>query len=97
MTEWGQHSGHAEPESWLLPPREKGGSYVPLHVGAAVERRDEAEEVSGFLSRSRENSRASLRTNPSSGSDHQTEVAGGKPNQSRVSSDARVGPADNKA
>ena len=32
--------------AWLLPPAEvRGGGYVPLHVGAAVERRDEAEEV----------------------------------------------------
>jgi len=80
---------------WLLSP--KGGGYVPLHVGAAVEGRDEAEEVSGFGSRSRENSRASLRTNPRLGSDHQTEVAGGKRNQSRVSSDAMVGLAEDKA
>jgi len=28
----------------------RGGGYVPLHVGAAVERRDEAEEVERFPS-----------------------------------------------
>jgi hypothetical protein len=46
-----------------------GGGYVPLHVGAAVERRDEAEEVSGSEQQGPQNSRASLRTNPKADSD----------------------------
>ena len=37
----------------------RGGGYVLLHVGAVVERRDEAEEASGSLSGELRNSRAS--------------------------------------
>jgi hypothetical protein len=63
-----------------------------------VKRRDEAEEVSGPLSRGRANSRASLRTNPEAGSDHQYDyVAGGKLNRNRVGSDATVWLAEDKA
>ena len=35
-------------------------SYVPLHVGAVVERRDEAEEAKRFSQQGLRNSRASL-------------------------------------
>ena len=73
VTERGEYSGHADRSHGCCRLRKTGGGYVPPHVGAPVERRDEAEEVSGSGSRSRENSRASLRTNPTLGSDHQTD------------------------
>jgi hypothetical protein len=38
----------------------RGGGYVPFHVGAVVEGRDEAEEVKQFSQRELRNSWASL-------------------------------------
>ena len=78
---------------------DEGGSYVPLHVGAAVGRRDEAEEVSGSLSgRAAEFPGIVEGRNPFGNSQHQIRlVAGGKPNRSRVSSDATAGRTENKA
>ena len=75
-----------------------GGSYVPLHGGAAVKRCDEAEEVSGFGSRGRENSRASLRDESNVGFGPSNRyMAGGTPSPNHVSSDVMVGLAEDKA
>ena len=63
-----------------------------------MKRCDEAEEVSGFGSRSRENSRASLRDESKVGFEPSNRyMAGGKPYRTRVSSDATVGLAEDKA
>jgi len=76
----------------------RGDSYLPLYVGAGVERRDAAAEVSDLLSEGRANSRAS-RTNPKVGSYHLTNRiwAGGNLVRSGVRSDATARVAEEKA
>ena len=52
--------------------RNVGGGYVPLHVGAAVKQARDQPRKRGVSAAGTENSRASLRANPTVDSDHQT-------------------------
>src|SRR5271165_6168077 len=94
----GKHSGQADRSHGCCRQRVRSGGYVPLHVGAAVERRDEAEEVAWPPQQG-------LREFPGIVEDESLGgfgpsnrgMAGGKLNRNRVSSGATVRLAEEKA
>jgi len=86
------HSGRADRSSGCCCLRIRGSGYVPPHVGAVVERRDEAEEAKQFSQQGLRNSRASLRAGFFFRIRASKQVvAGGQPGWTRVSSDATAG------